>query len=661
MPKKKPAAKPRKRPTKAAKPRRRAAASPKPARARKAPQRAAKAPKVPARFRALGGVDPRTLPPGTPYPCSDGYVGAVVRGDKLAGRIVACATPPAGSRGQHFVLGKVASGRAISGEFRKGYKVAEKAAAVQRERARRDSIRTPEGPLPRARRRVPEATGPSFAPRVKQAPVERRSQRVEVAAQPVPARIFRMELLGDDVRKALYYTRPFVVMPDGTSSAIDFYHHRDGQEDSRLACGPGLISEKAYDAVKVMPLLGDDVARELASALASIGVSVRLVDVTGDYAVFATTAPDAYDGMGTVAIKHGFTPADIDEWSRQRYQWRAILVPRRSVEWQTMRNSSGNHPSWPSSLAEVAGLAPVALTQAKLPVVGELEHNYFTQNEARLLARVRDNIPRHLDDSETVYRAFLTMNDRVFGAGVREWINASDLPRGTDKRDREDTKKARALMAWAFDLRSDALNATDAKWARPKPAADIVDRWVRQMYFGRLWTYTDMVRHDIITPSITQARIDLEVVPWVEQLAAATMPYAPQTIVVNGNSVSGFHGFPGSSGLLGKAFGALIATMTSLRETSYNLIVGYDTGARRASFAHLMTWTESLSPIAREMLSRVRDSEYSDRVKKFFEVAYGEALWLRSEDGAAALADARRDEARRIVGANAAARKRARQ
>ena len=150
MPKKKPATKPRKRPTKAAKPRRRAAASPKPARARKAPQRAARAPKVPARFRALGGVDPRTLPPGTPYPCSDGYVGAVVRGDKLAGRIVACATPPVGSRGQHFVLGKVASGRAISGEFRKGYKAAEKVAAAQRERARRDSIRTPEGPLPRA-------------------------------------------------------------------------------------------------------------------------------------------------------------------------------------------------------------------------------------------------------------------------------------------------------------------------------------------------------------------------------------------------------------------------------------------------------------------------------------------------------------------------------
>lgn len=158
MPKKtarKPAAKPRKRPAKAAKPRRRAAASPKPARARKATQRAARAPKVPARFRALGGVDPRTLPPGTPYPCSDGYVGAVVRGDKLAGRIVACATPPVGSRGQHYVLGKVASGRAISTEFRKGYKVAEKVAAAQRERARRDSIRTPEGPLPRAPRPAP--------------------------------------------------------------------------------------------------------------------------------------------------------------------------------------------------------------------------------------------------------------------------------------------------------------------------------------------------------------------------------------------------------------------------------------------------------------------------------------------------------------------------
>jgi hypothetical protein len=46
--------------------------------------------------RRPGSVDPRTLPPGTPYACDDPYVGARVAVGKAAGRIVGCATPPRG-------------------------------------------------------------------------------------------------------------------------------------------------------------------------------------------------------------------------------------------------------------------------------------------------------------------------------------------------------------------------------------------------------------------------------------------------------------------------------------------------------------------------------------------------------------------------------------
>lgn len=71
-------------------------------------------PKVPLRFRALGGVDPRSLPPGTPYPCNDPAVGASVRGKQFAGKILGCATPPPGKRGRHFVVGGLESRSAIS-------------------------------------------------------------------------------------------------------------------------------------------------------------------------------------------------------------------------------------------------------------------------------------------------------------------------------------------------------------------------------------------------------------------------------------------------------------------------------------------------------------------------------------------------------------------
>jgi len=65
------------------------------------------------RAKPVGGVDPRTLPPSTPYPCVDPNVGATVSGDDFAGKILGCATPPPGKRGPHFAVGTIASGSAI--------------------------------------------------------------------------------------------------------------------------------------------------------------------------------------------------------------------------------------------------------------------------------------------------------------------------------------------------------------------------------------------------------------------------------------------------------------------------------------------------------------------------------------------------------------------
>ena len=86
---------------------------------------APRAPKVPARFRALGGVDPRKLPPGAPYPCGDALVGQRARGKRLAGVVQSCAVPPAGSRGPHYALGNVVSGSEIGRAWRSSAREAE--------------------------------------------------------------------------------------------------------------------------------------------------------------------------------------------------------------------------------------------------------------------------------------------------------------------------------------------------------------------------------------------------------------------------------------------------------------------------------------------------------------------------------------------------------
>jgi hypothetical protein len=68
---------------------------------------------MPRTPRRPGSVNPRDLPPGSPYACKDPYVGARVAVGDVAGRIVGCATPPEGKRGRYFAVGEIASGAAI--------------------------------------------------------------------------------------------------------------------------------------------------------------------------------------------------------------------------------------------------------------------------------------------------------------------------------------------------------------------------------------------------------------------------------------------------------------------------------------------------------------------------------------------------------------------
>lgn len=121
-------------------------------------------PKVPLRFRALGGVDPRSLPPGTPYPCDDPAVGASVRGKRFAGNIMGCATPPPGKRGRHFVVGGLESRSAI-------------ASAKRASERTREALRARyEGPDfdARPKRRAPKGSAPVAGPR--RSTVKRREE-----------------------------------------------------------------------------------------------------------------------------------------------------------------------------------------------------------------------------------------------------------------------------------------------------------------------------------------------------------------------------------------------------------------------------------------------------------------------------------------------------
>ena len=121
-------------------------------------------PKVPLRFRALGGVDPRNLPPGTPYPCNDPAVGASVRGKQFAGRVLGCATPPPGKRGRHFVVGGLESRSAIASAKR---------AAERTREALRARYEGPDFDA-RGKRRAPKGSAPVAAPR--RSTVKRREE-----------------------------------------------------------------------------------------------------------------------------------------------------------------------------------------------------------------------------------------------------------------------------------------------------------------------------------------------------------------------------------------------------------------------------------------------------------------------------------------------------
>jgi len=162
------------------------------------------------RARALGGVDPRTLPAGTVYPCDDPRIGTRAAGDHFAGTVLACAVPPEGKRGRFFVVGGVESGAAISSARSRRERTREALRArwdgpdLDARPARGGRAKAPPPsslaalPVPEARgmvlhREAPPARRPSTRPRTTRPPAlfealyPHAEPRVRVGAIEVPA------------------------------------------------------------------------------------------------------------------------------------------------------------------------------------------------------------------------------------------------------------------------------------------------------------------------------------------------------------------------------------------------------------------------------------------------------------------------------------------
>ena len=103
------------------------------------------------RARAVAGVDPRQLPPGTAYPCDDPRVGTRGRGKRAAGTILACATPPKGQRGRFYAVGEIEKGATIDREARASA-AAREALRERYEGAEFDARRPKRKPRPTAKR-----------------------------------------------------------------------------------------------------------------------------------------------------------------------------------------------------------------------------------------------------------------------------------------------------------------------------------------------------------------------------------------------------------------------------------------------------------------------------------------------------------------------------
>lgn len=141
--------------------RRKSAKRPRPSRAARSSRgngaRAPRGAKVPRHLRALGGVDPRLLAAGVPYPCDDPRVGTVVHGGRSTpgGRVVACAARGADRRGHDLYVGGAAlSPRQIA--------AARRYAEGEARRAERRASRAATAPAPRGRRRAPAKEIPPF-------------------------------------------------------------------------------------------------------------------------------------------------------------------------------------------------------------------------------------------------------------------------------------------------------------------------------------------------------------------------------------------------------------------------------------------------------------------------------------------------------------------
>jgi hypothetical protein len=296
-------------------------------------------------------------------------VGQRARGKRLAGVVQSCAVPPAGARGPHYALGNVVSGSEVGRAWKASAREAEALAArysgpdfdLRRTRAsktrpaapspapaaprpavkRREELPLPlpQGGLPRpkAKQRVPEMAGPSFDPRA--------TLRVDADA-PV-RRLVRVEITTPDTSTIA----PRDIEVNGQRIGVGWHvQWGSGNAPDVVTVGPAWSDRERGDNEPGMAVA--DVSVKAIERL-NKGASVRVVDVTSEYAIIATTAPSAYDSGGAIRIPApGYQPSKF-RGMMGAPTWRVIAIPKGWLQWQIDRNRSGSHATAVVTLGEV--------------------------------------------------------------------------------------------------------------------------------------------------------------------------------------------------------------------------------------------------------------------------------------------------------------------
>lgn len=165
--------------------------------------------------------------------------------------------------------------------------------------------------------------------------------------------------------------------PSGARVNLDW-----SRDDGEHMLGPRLtLKGKAAEELGHELLVTSDLAAQLRRVGEAFGIPVEVRDVTNQYHLFATTAGAEYDHGSTFTVLPfgaGYLPPELQDLGarvpgyREKYVYRVIAVRPEDAKWQTERNRSGGHPSWPTTLPDVAAWAAAPRTPAAPPAARAL-------------------------------------------------------------------------------------------------------------------------------------------------------------------------------------------------------------------------------------------------------------------------------------------------